>query len=217
MGGANAKVFRGDSRSCAELLSRNGYRRFHAVICSPPYPAEHDYTRNSRLELAFLEAVDDRRSLQKIKRKMIRSHTKNIYEGDIDCDQVSDSLVIDRIAGKITQRAKGKTHGFARLYAKVLKEYFGGMKRHFKEVMKVLSPGARCAYVVGDQSSYLRVHIPTAKILSELAKDAGFHDIKITHWRSRWSSTTAKRINENILLMRKPKIARKESVGRKRG
>jgi DNA methylase len=216
MGGANAKVLQGDARSCSLLLKRKGYRRFHAVICSPPYPAEHDYTRNSRLELAFLEAVDDRRSLQKIKRRMIRSHTKNIYEGDHDGDLVKDSRVLDKIANRIKQKIKTKTHGFARLYPKVLLEYFGGMKRHFEEVIKVLSPGAHCAYVVGDQSSYLRVHVPTAKILGELAKKAGFQHVQITRWRSRWSTTTSRSIDENILVMQKPKVRAGTGSRRKR-
>lgn len=207
LGEADVRILRGDARICSTLLRRNGVRRFHAVICSPPYPAEHDYTRNSRLELAFLEAVDDRRSLQTIKRRMIRSHTKGIYEGDHDGDLVKDSRTIERIASNITRKIKHKSHGFARLYPKVLREYFGGMKRHFAEVLKALAPGGRCAYVVGDQSSYLRVHIPTAEILGELAKEVGFQRVKITHWRSRRSTTTSKRINENILTMEKPRTA----------
>jgi tRNA G10 N-methylase Trm11 len=199
------RVFRGDARDCSVLLRRKGFRRFHAVICSPPYPAEHDYTRNSRLELAFLEAVSDRHSLRAIKKTMIRSHTKGIYSTDNDASWVEHSESIQQIASAIGVRAKAKTHGFARLYSKVLTEYFGGMKKHFDEVIKVLAPGARCAYVVGDQSSYLRVHVPTGKILSQLARDAGFRNVHLLPWRSRWSTTTSKMIAENILLMRKPK------------
>jgi len=205
MVGATARVISGDARSCSALLRRKGYRRFHAVICSPPYPAEHDYTRNSRLELAFLESVTDRRSLQKIKKGMIRSHTKGIYVGDSDGELVTNSKRIRQIESIIRKKVKNKRHGFARLYPKVLVEYFGGMKRHFEDVMKILAPGARCAYVVGDQSSYLQVLIPTAQILGELAREVGFRNVRITRWRSRWSTTTSRRIDENILLMQRPK------------
>ena len=69
------RVFKGDARDCSVLLRRKGFRRFHAVICSPPYPAEHDYTRNSRLELAFLEAVRDRQSLRAV------THKGHLFEG----------------------------------------------------------------------------------------------------------------------------------------
>jgi hypothetical protein len=199
------RIIRGDARDCSSLLRQKGYRRFHAVICSPPYPAEHDYTRNSRLELAFLEAVRDRRSLRSIKKGMIRSHTKGIYSTDNDSFWVEDSDTIQRIASAIGIKVKTKSHGFARLYSKVLTEYFGGMKKHFDEVFKVLAPGGRCAYVVGDQSSYLRVHIPTGMILGQLARDTGFRNLRLMPWRSRWSTTTSKKIAENILLMQKPK------------
>jgi hypothetical protein len=204
----SASVLRGDARDCASLLKRNGCQRFHAVICSPPYPAEHDYTRNARLELAFLEAVLGRDSLRKIKRQMIRSHTKGIYRGDDDSSLVQGNLTIARIARKIDRKARGKSHGFARLYSKVLQEYFGGMKRHFESVQEVLTPGAMCAYIVGDQSSYLRVHVPTAKILCEIAEATGFETMGIERWRSRWSTTTSKRIDENILILRNRKKRR---------
>lgn len=213
--GGKSEVIRGDARECTDLLRGKGYRRFHAVICSPPYPSEHDYTRNSRLELAFLEAVRDRLSLQKIKRTMIRSHTKGIYAGDNDGDQVADSRAIGAIAARIKRKIRTKHYGFARLYPKVLVEYFGGMKKHFENVIGVLAPGARCAYVVGDQSSYLRVPIPTAQILGRLAKDVGFRKVRIKHWRSRWSTTTSKRIDENILIMQKPITGNPETRRRK--
>jgi hypothetical protein len=58
-------VLRGDSRHCSVLNRPFVPRFFDAVICSPPYPAEHDYTRNSRLELAFLESVTDAESLRR--------------------------------------------------------------------------------------------------------------------------------------------------------
>ena len=53
-----AQVLLGDSRECHELLERFAPRPYDAVICSPPYPAEHDYTRNSRLVRHGLELDD---------------------------------------------------------------------------------------------------------------------------------------------------------------
>ena len=82
LSGSSVAVLQGDSRDCHQLLTRAGVRKVGAVISSPPYPTEHDYTRNTRLELAFLEQVSDIASLRAIKRNMIRSHTKNIYHDD---------------------------------------------------------------------------------------------------------------------------------------
>lgn len=204
LGAAKATVVQGDSRQRATLSRFCRANSVSALICSPPYPTEHDYTRNSRLELAFLENVHDIDSLRSIKRTMIRSHTKGIYAGDDDESFVTGNEAIDKLVSAIEPRAEAKSHGFARLYTKVVREYFGGMRRHFASVKPFLAKGARCAYVVGDQSSYLRVHIPTATILSQIAADAGFETTEIRRWRSRWSTTTSREVHENILFLRKP-------------
>jgi hypothetical protein len=75
------------------------------------------------------------------------------------------------------------------------------MKRHFESIKPFLVPDAFCAYVVGDQSSYLQVHIPTATILSRIAEEVGFQTVEIKRWRSRWSTTTSKEVHENILIL----------------
>jgi hypothetical protein len=196
----SADVVLGDARNCGSVLDRR--QKFSALISSPPYPAEHDYTRNARLELALLGAVIDRESLRGIKVGMIRSHTKGIYKGDSDGALVSGHPEIERIARILERKAKSKTHGFARLYSTVLREYFGGMKRHFASVRPFLAPDALCAYVVGDQSSYLGVYIPTAEILSSLAHELGYKTVEIRYWRSRWSTTTSRTVAENILILR---------------
>ena len=201
-GDGTAEVFYGDSRGCYSLLpSRRNH--FSAVICSPPYPAEHDYTRNSRLELPFLESVTDRETLQNIKKGMIRSHSKGIYKFDRDDRYVRNNSTICRLAEKLEGVVSCKEYGFARLYPKVMREYFGGMKRHLLSLRFLLSPAANCAYIVGDQASYLGVHIPTAQILAELAVEAGFQVTDIKKWRTRWSSVGARGIDEHIVLFRK--------------
>jgi SAM-dependent methyltransferase len=197
-----AFVLQGDSRNCGSFMARG--KKFAALISSPPYPTEHDYTRNSRLELALLGYVKDLDSLRAIKKQMIRSHTKGIYANDADSALVKDHQGIQKLVAEIDKRALAKTHGFARLYSRVLCEYFGGLKRHFTSVLPLMMPGAMCAYVVGDQSSYLQVRIPTAKLLAEIAVDCGFEHVETRRWRSRWSTTMSRNIVENILLLRAP-------------
>jgi len=194
------EVIEGDARICNRYLKN---KKIALVISSPPYPTEHDYTRNSRLELAFLESVFDRDSLRSIKDNMLRSHTKGLYKRDDDEKYITDIKRIDQIIRELEIKVKEKKHGFARLYPKVVKEYFGGMARHLYTLYDSLEDGAVCAYVVGDQSSYLQVHIPTAEILSAIAKNIGYNVVGIDHWRDRWSTTTAKKVKENILILRK--------------
>jgi hypothetical protein len=201
---SSVTVIEGDARNCNQLLTKFGIKQVAAAISSPPYPTEHDYTRNTRLELAFLEQVTDVESLRMIKRKMIRSHTKNIYCEDNDSVHVAGHRPIQALARELRKRVEGKTHGFARLYPTVVTEYFGGMKRHLCDLFEVLAPGAPCALVLGDQASYQRVHIPTANLLASIALDAGFEKIALKHWRNRWSTRTASNVKEHILILRKP-------------
>jgi hypothetical protein len=185
------------------LRNQLGSPKFSLVICSPPYPAEHDYTRNSRLELAFLEEVKDRESLRVIKKQMVRSHTKGIYKEDVDSNLVAGHEALAGIVRRIDRAAASKTYGFARLYSRVTMEYFGGMKRHLASLRPFLRDGAILAYVVGDQSSYFQVPIDTARILSEFAVEVGYEPVEIRHWRDRTSRSASKVIVENILILRK--------------
>ena len=196
-------IMRGDSRRINKLFSHDSKPFVDAVITSPPYPAEHDYTRNSRLELALLEERLDRLLLQGIKRTMLRSHTKGIYSTDSDALLVESNERIRRICRLVDKRSAEKSHGFARLYSTVIGEYFGGMLRHLQSLKEILKSGAMCAYVVGDQSCYLRVHIPTADILAELATDTGYSVVDVWDWRLRWSTITSSSVKERILIIKK--------------
>jgi len=199
----HVKIYEGDARLCNAIIDVNPDAPITGVICSPPYPGEHDYTRHARLELAFLEAVTDKESLRRVKHQMIRSNTKGIYKGDNDRDLVKENALLACIVEKIDLKARDKTHGFARLYSTVVLEYFGGMKRHLQNLHGMLPSGAQCAYVVGDQSSYLQVYIPTATILSEIVYETGFGFVEIIPWRTSWASKTSRKVEENILVFRK--------------
>jgi len=119
---------------------------------------------------------------------MIRSHTKGIYKGDKDQALVADIASIERTAKRVEDATLGKTSGFERLYSTVVRSYFGGMRRHFKRVAKVLRKGGRAAYVVGDQAAYLQVPIQTAALLGQVAEREGLKVEDIQLWRNRWST-----------------------------
>jgi hypothetical protein len=196
-----ARVFHGDARNVTAALGHVTRRQYSAVICSPPYPAEHDYTRNSRLELAFLEEVTDNDSLRAHKRAMIRSHTKNIYCDDSDFAVVAGISEIANLCKKIEKAVSAHTDGFARLYSTVVRNYFGGMSRHYSSLKRHVLKGGRCAYVVGDQR-YAGIDVPTASILAIVAAAVGFKVDGVEEWRVKRSSTRGPQTKEHILLLR---------------
>ncbi len=78
------------------------------------------------------------------------------------------------------------------------------MYRHFAALLPKLRPGARCAYVVGDQMSYFRIHIRTAQLLADVAIKAGYQVEGINLWRTRRSTTTKQDLEENVLILKRP-------------
>jgi len=178
----SSTVFHCDARTL-----ENAPDRISAVITSPPYPNEKDYTRTTRVESLLLRLVSDRKSLRNMKELLLRSNTRNIFVTDRDGEEVREFASIQRICADIENRRVelGKTSGFERLYHKVVAHYFGGMRRHFRALYPKLKPKGKLAYVVGDQLSYLMVPVPTASLLGEVAEAEGFRVIGCDLWRER--------------------------------
>lgn len=198
-----ATVHQADSRCPRAALEP---RSVDAVITSPPYPNEKDYTRTTRLESVLLGFLRDRDDLRLLKSHLVRSNTRNVYKGDRDDETVAENAEVQRIAAAIERRRKelGKTSGFERLYARVTKLYFGGMARHLSDLRDILRRGARLAYVVGDQASYLRVMIRTGRLLADIAASLGYEVLGIDLFRTRLATATREQLREEVLLLRWP-------------
>ena len=195
-----AQVFKADSREAQQVLSPNS---IDAVITSPPYPNEKDYTRTTRLESVILGMFRDRQHLRSLKQDLIRSNTRGVYKSDTDDREVAQHHEIQKIADAIERRRVelGKTSGFERLYPRVTQLYFGGMARHLASLRSALRTGARLAYVVGDQASYLRVMIRTGQILADLAESLGYRVIDIDLFRTRLSTVTGEQLREEVVVL----------------
>lgn len=198
-----AVIHHADSRSIPTLLKP---RSVDAVITSPPYPNEKDYTRTTRLETVLLGFVRDKATLRTLKQTMLRSNTRGVYKQDDDDRWVSGHAQIQRIAQEIEERriAMNKTSGFERLYARVTKLYFGGMARHLADLRPFLKPGARLGYVVGDQASYLRVMIRTGSLIASLAEELGYEVDRIDLFRTRLATATREQLREEMVVLRWP-------------
>ena len=201
--GVPAVVHCSDARDLASILPT---RSVDAVITSPPYPNEKDYTRTTRLESVLLGFIKSKDELRQLKQKLVRSNTRSVYKSDTDDRLVKDHEEIQSIAEAIERRRieLGKTSGFERLYARVTKLYFGGMMRHLLDLRSVLRPGAQLAYVVGDQASYLRVMIRTGQLLADIAKSIGYEVTGIDLFRTRLATATKEQLREEIVVLRLP-------------
>ena len=196
-----ATVHLGDARQLEDYLEPSS---IDVVITSPPYPNEKDYTRTTRLESVLLGFVENKEDLRCLKKGLVRSNTRSVYKADADDALVAEHEGIQRIAQLIEARRveQGKTSGFERQYARVTKLYFGGMVRHLASLRSRLRPGARLAYVVGDQASYLRVMIRTGRILGDLAQDLGYKLAGIDLFRTRIATASRQYLREEVVRLR---------------
>lgn len=208
LSGTQTDILKEDARSL-ELVPDG----LAGVITSPPYPNEKDYTRTTRVESLILGLVSNKASLRRIKGSLLRSNTRNIFVDDRDRDEVATFDSIQEVCRAIESRRieLNKTSGFERLYHKVVSHYFGGMRRHFRALRSKLKDGAPLAYVVGDQLSFLMVHVPTARLLGEVAEAEGFVVEGCDLWRERIGTKIRNdvdqrrtvKVREEVLLLRK--------------
>jgi len=203
-----ATVYRADSRNTSTVLAPNS---IDAVITSPPYPNEKDYTRTTRLESVLLGFTKSKADLRMVKHDLVRSNTRSVYKSDTDHLLVKEHSEIQRIAEAIEDRRieLKKTSGFERLYSRLTTLYFGGMHRHLADLRKVLKPGAQLAYVVGDQASYLRVMIRTGQLLADIAASLGYEVTGIELFRTRLATATGEQLREEVVLLRWPGAGKK--------
>jgi hypothetical protein len=205
MGEVPAAVHLADSRQLRAVLEPQSV---DGVITSPPYPNEKDYTRTTRLESVLLGFIENRADLRALKQGLLRSNTRGVYKADDDDQWIAEHAEIQRIADAIEARRieLGKTSGFERLYGRVTRLYFGGMARHLAELRTILRPGARLAYVVGDQASYLRVKIRTGELVAGVARALGYEVGGIDLFRTRRATGTGDDLREEVVLLRWPGI-----------
>ncbi len=196
-----ATIHHADARQLLSVIAPNS---IDAVITSPPYPNEKDYTRTTRLESVLLGFIQNKADLRRLKENLIRSNTRNVFKADQDDQWVANHADIQRIAATIEERrlTLGKTSGFERLYSRAVKLYFGGMAKHLADLRQVLRPGAQLAYVVGDQKSYLQVMIRTGELLGDIAQGLGYDLVGIDLFRTRLATATKEQMREEVVLLR---------------
>jgi DNA modification methylase len=189
-----------DARSIATTLKSDS---IDAIITSPPYPNEKDYSRTTRLESVLLGFMTNKQDLRSHKEGLLRSNTRNIYVNDTDAKWIAHNGRILELADSIEKKRLelGKNSGFEKLYHKVVTHYFGGMARHLEELKPKLRSGAKLAYVVGDQASYFRILIQTGEILADVARDAGYEVMNIDLFRTRLSTATKSQLREEVVLL----------------
>ncbi|MFX1286694.1 MAG: hypothetical protein ACFFB5_23860 [Promethearchaeota archaeon] len=168
--------------------------KFTNIITSPPYVNNIDYIRNTKLELFWCDFVKSKEAFYQLKKAFSRSFLGSIKENEII--EVSPSIV--KLAEEIKQ-----SKPFNKKVPAMITAYFKDMETTFKNLNKILEPGAKIAVVIGD-SCFSNVHIPTDILLCELLKPLGYIVEEIEIVRFRRSTFHKTKLRECIIHLRYP-------------
>lgn len=186
----HADIHRGDTRFLSSLVGRE---KFDLVITSPPYPNRYSYVWNTRPHLYFLDmfahpkeaAVLDCTTIGGTWGRATTRHAKGEFT-------YSDPRV-ESVVGAVVAEIRAKDL----LMSNYVAMYFDDLHRHILELKKALSPGAVCAYVVGN-SRIKKSLVETEQLLSQLFQSAGFKEIRLEQIRKR---NSGKGLFETIVIV----------------
>jgi hypothetical protein len=174
------RVVEGDSRRIDELVRAKG--GFGAVVTSPPYSNRMSYIRELRPYMYWLGYLEERSDAGELDWRAIGgtwgSATSRLGSWRADNRIKVAFPALPRIVEKISAREP--------LLGNYVHRYFEDMTAHAARLAKIVAPGGRVHYVVGN-SKFYDVMLPAHEIFASLFEAAGFRDCRITELRKRTS------------------------------
>ena len=131
------------------------------LITSPPYANRHDYSRVFHIDLLLLGLAES--EVKTLRHGSIRSHVEakrpDGYKNMLKNYNVPEPL--EAVLGKVNAHADSRIKP-------LLKGYFEDIYLSLLEVSRILRPGGRAAYVVGNVR-HAGVMVPVDEIVAALA------------------------------------------------
>lgn len=173
---------------------------FSAVITSPPYPNRHDYTRVYLLEL-ITGFIDSPEQLKNLRYFSIQSHVE--AKQRFIPEDYSPPCILNNILKKLEKVSLPNKQ-----IIKMLEGYFEDMYLVLREVKRILKPGGKAAFVIGDVR-YGGIKVPVGEILTDIGDNIGleFHDRIVARMRGNSPQQMGKYgrdpMEENILIWKR--------------
>jgi DNA modification methylase len=161
------------------------------IFTSPPYLNNFDYADRTRLELYFMgEAQNWGDITENVRTKLMTSATTQINRSDVkynfleefkkEC--LSEHAFLEKAVKALSELRLVK--GGKKSYDLMVTGYFNDMYRIIKDNFRVLRPGCRALYILGDSAPY-GVHIPTDELIGRIGVAIGFRHYTIRLLRER--------------------------------
>jgi len=171
----------------------NSYnKKFDLIITSPPYVNGTNYFRNTKLELVILDFVDKIADISLLKKDAITSGINNVVSKNKKNIKIP---VVQPIIENLAKCAYDKRIPI------LVESYFSEMHEVFSNISKHLEFEAHFYFDIGD-SQFAGVHIPTDKIIIEIAKNNNLELIDNKYIRERFSKNGMP-LKQILLLFKK--------------
>lgn len=155
------------------------------VITSPPYVNRMSYIRELRPYMYWLGFLEEAKEAGELDWKAIGgtwgTATSNLNSWSDERD------VPIKAINSLTKKIGNAHDKNGNLLGTYVKKYFYDMWEHFDSISKVLNPGAKLVYIIGNSSFYGHI-VPAEQWYAELMSSVGFQNVQIDTIRKRNSN-----------------------------
>lgn len=179
-----------DTRKSEQVNKSVGSKKADFVMFSPPYLNTFDYTEVYKLELWFLDFVNNYEEFKALRSRTLRSH--NLYKWE--ATKIWHNKVLDKIVDAIKSQEL-----WTEALPAMIQGYFDDMFLSLKNLFNIMEFDSYCIIVVGN-SCYGNIPIPTDLLITTAASQIGFEPKEIRIARPLYtSSQQLKFIKDNEL------------------
>jgi DNA modification methylase len=175
---------------------------FDAVIYSPPYLNNFDYSEVYKLELWLMGFIEDYDAWKTLRLGTIRSHPSIKFS---ETNNLLGNPATELIHQKLIEMGRSACIPNTRreAVARTICGYFDDMYLALREQFRVMKKGAVICYVVANSRHYY-LPIATDVILAEIARNIGFQPLELVTLRKRNGRTRQKTfLRETAVFMKK--------------
>lgn len=171
------RVYEGDARRLEVTLPEAQYT---VVVTSPPYPNRMSYIRELRPYMYWLGYLTNGRAAGELDWEAIGGTWGCATSNLGTWKPASETEVPFRTFRQIVE-AISTDHP---LLGRYVHKYFLDIQAHLRSLRRVIAPGGRCYYIVGNSKFYGTL-LPVEEIYASLFSDMGFVNTKISVLRKR--------------------------------
>lgn len=175
----DASILLGDARNLTECLDS----KFDVVVTSPPYANRMSYIRELRPYMYWLGYLASGRDAAELDWLAIGGTWGVATSRLTDWSASGDHWIPQHLSAVLDDIANSDNKN-GELLSKYVEKYCEDMSSHFGSLRRVLNPGARVHYIVGN-STFYGVLVSTEQVYAAMLREYGFIDVDVRAIRKR--------------------------------